>query len=265
MTTATCELTDKVVFDYWEEKAANEGMDPAVTIRDHYFHNLEIDRIRRFLRPTDTVLDIGCGNGYATTKYAGCVERVVGVDYAPQMIEAAKKRLIGEPESIRSKTAFQVGDARKLPFEDETFSCAVMQRCLINIPDRDQQVQAVIEAGRTLQRGGLLVLGEVTLQGHERINKYRKMFGLEKLKVHWHNTYVDELLLLEAVSRIFELVETIRFGMYGFLSKVVHPLFVAPDEPSFDAPMNALAARIAREIPDFDGCSHQVLFVFRKR
>ena len=66
-------------------------------------------------------------------------------------------------------------------------------------------------------------------------------------------------------DQAFELVETIRFGMYGFISKVVHPLMVAPQEPSFDAKINEVAAEMALKMPDFDGCSHQVLFVFRKK
>jgi len=263
--TATEELTNEIVFDYWQRKAAEEGDDPRVTIRDHHFRELEIDTIKRYLRPGDTVVDIGCGNGYSTIRYARCVGHIIGADYSPFMIEAANRQLARTNHGLRGKTAFQVEDARALSFADRSFSRVIMERCLINIPDRQEQVQAAIEAGRVLCPGELFLLAEVTLQGHERVNKYRRMFGLDKLKVHWHNTYVDEPVFLDAISETFELVETVRFGMYGFLSKVVHPLLVEPEEPSFDARLNEVAGRIARGIPDFDGCSHQVLFVLKKR
>ncbi len=263
--TKQLDLNDEVVFDYWQKKAAEGGEDRSVTIRDHCYHDLEIDAIKDFLRPSDRLLDIGCGNGLATAGYATCVKEAVGVDYAPQMVEAANSRLQRESESIRKKLHFEVCDSRELRFPDESFSRVVMQRCLINIPDRRPQIEATLEAGRVLRRGELLLLAEVTLQGHERVNAYRTRFGLSRLMVHWHNTYLDETTFLPAMSDAFEVDQVIRFGMYGFLSKVVHPLLVAPAEPSFDAPINEVAARLAREIPDFDGCSHQVLFVLRKR
>ena len=104
------------------------------------------------------------------------------------------------------------------------------------------------------------VIEEITVNRYAEKNR-----NIINKIVHWHNTYVDEPAFLQAVAPTFELQETIRFGMYGFLSKVVHTLLVQPEEPSFDAPLNEVAARIARKIPDFEGCSHQVLFVFRKR
>lgn len=258
------EITNEVVYDYWQKKASEAGLDRSATIRDHHYHKLEIATISRHLRKTDNVLDIGCGNGIATLSFAENVESIIGADFSPEMIEAAKQRIANKPVNCKD-LSFQVADARDLPFENEQFSRVIMQRCLINIPSRDEQIQAALEAGRTLKSGELFLLAEVTLQGHEQVNKHRFMHGLDKLKVHWHNTYIDEPSFIAGVNDQLELVETIRFGMYGFLSKVVHPLMVAPEEPSFDAKINEVAAQIAEKTPDYDGCSHQVLFVFRKK
>jgi ubiquinone/menaquinone biosynthesis C-methylase UbiE len=266
MTTVQAEkLTDEIVFAYWESKAAASGDDPTATIRDLHYRDLEIDAIRGCLGPEDRVLDIGCGNGYATLEYAAQVREIIGVDYSPTMVQAAQRRLEASAAALRDRASFAVADARQLPYADGSFSCVVMERCLINIPDRTQQIVAAAETARVLERHGLFLLAEVTLQGHDRVNRYRQMFGLGKLKVHWHNTYVDEPTLLRAISRDFVLEDTIRFGMYGFLSKVVHPLLAHPHEPCFDGKMNELAARIARKVPDFDGCTHQVIFVLRRK
>ena len=262
---ATPRLTDKVVYDYWQRKGADMGTDPGATIRDQHYRNLETDAILRMIESDDTVLDIGCGNGLTTMRYASQAKRVVGIDYAPNMISAAEERAASGNASLSAKVTFQVEDARRLPFEDERFSKVIMQRCLINIPNPAQQIDAAREAGRVLQAGGLFLLAEVTQDGHDRVNTFREMFGLDKLKVHWHNTYLDETSFRDAIAGVFEVIDVVRFGMYGFLSKVVHPLLVQPDEPAFDAPFNELAARIARKIPDFQACSHQVLFVLRKK
>ena len=261
----TAELTDEIVYHYWENKAQEGGADPTITIRDHHFRELEINTVKRFLRPEDRVLDIGCGNGYSTLRYAESVKEIVGVDYSPAMIEAAGCMLEDAPARTQHNTSFRVEDARDLTDVDQAYTRVVMERCLINIPDRLQQIDAAREAGRVLKDGELFLLAEVTLQGHEQVNKYREMFGLEKLKVHWHNTYIDEPAFLAGIANTFDVVEIIRFGMYGFLSKVVHPLMVQPEEPAFDAAINEVAARIGETIPDFGGCSHQVLFVLRKR
>jgi len=53
--------------------------------------------------------------------------------------------------------------------------------------------------------------------------------------------------------------------MYYFLSRVVHPLLVAPEAPRYDAPINRIALDIARQIPDFMGLGHLVAFILRKR
>jgi hypothetical protein len=53
--------------------------------------------------------------------------------------------------------------------------------------------------------------------------------------------------------------------MYYFLTRVVQPLLVAPDKPSYDHKLNAVAREIARFMPDLDGMGHLVAFVLVKR
>jgi len=258
-------LTDEVVFDYWQNKAAESGDRPDVTIRDTHYLDLEIGKICTHLTPSDRVLDVGCGTGITTGRFARHCAEVVGVDFSPNMIAIARDRLATEPPDVRGKVRFECGDARRLDFPDRTFSRVISQRCLINIPDRWEQAQAVHEYARVLAPGGLLLLSEVTLQGHERVNHFRRQFGLSRLKVHWHNTYLDEPAFLADIAPVFKPVDTIRFGTYGFISKVILPLLCAPDEPSFDHPLNAVARQIAEKMPDIEGCIHHALFVLRRR
>ncbi|KAL4790467.1 S-adenosyl-L-methionine-dependent methyltransferase [Aspergillus venezuelensis] len=49
-------------------------------------------------QPSDKVLDIGCGDGKFTELYLPHVERVLGLDASPAMIEAAKRDYTGKAE-----------------------------------------------------------------------------------------------------------------------------------------------------------------------
>ena len=51
--------------------------------------------------------------------------------------------------------------------------------------------------------------------------------------------------------------------MYYFLTRIVQPLLVAPEQPRYDHRLNEVAARIAAVCPDFEGLGHLVAFVFQ--
>ncbi|KKK21001.1 hypothetical protein P175DRAFT_0469528 [Aspergillus ochraceoroseus IBT 24754] len=52
-------------------------------------------------QPTDKVLDIGCGDGKFTAAFLPFVEKVLGLDSSPAMIEAANREYSGEKAEFR--------------------------------------------------------------------------------------------------------------------------------------------------------------------
>lgn len=236
--------------EYWDQKSAEEFP----TIRDIHYWSLETDYIASQIRSHWEVLDVGCGTGVTTRKYAEKAATVTGVDFSSGMISRARE------ESAGSGIAFHIMDALSLGFPASLFDCVIMQRCLINLSTWEEQQKAVKEAHRVLKPGGLYIAAEVTLQGHQEVNRWREALGLSPLKVHWHNKYLDESVFLAYLRTLFVNVEAHRFGMYHFLSKVIHPLLVYPEEPAFDSPMNRVAKQVAEKFPGFDKVSHQVIF-----
>ena len=63
-------------------------------------------------RPTDVVLDLGCGNGHHLLALGPEVARGIGIDISPGMIELARVRLRSSP--WRAKLTFEVDDAEGL-------------------------------------------------------------------------------------------------------------------------------------------------------
>jgi hypothetical protein len=115
----------------------------------------------------------------------------------------------------------------------------------------------------------ILVLMEGTFEGLERLNTARAKVGLEAIAPDGRERLITlkfhEDELLSFCSPLFNHDNTHRFGMYYFLTRIVQPLLVAPERPSYDHPINAVAREIARFFPDYEAMGHLVAFVLSKR
>ncbi|MCS6839542.1 MAG: class I SAM-dependent methyltransferase [Roseiflexus sp.] len=98
------------------------------------------------LRPTDIVLDSGCGNGKFAAWNADRVRLMVGVDPATLFAD----------EAVRTVALIQ-GDARRLPFADSTFDKAFSIDVLEHFP-RDVIDAYLCETARVLRPGGRLLV-----------------------------------------------------------------------------------------------------------
>ncbi len=259
------ERTTENVRDFWDREAAEWGANPQVTIRDHYFRLLELDTICQLIRGRTKVLDIGCGTGFSTLFYAEEVGEIIGADYAQNMVQWAQRFLhdgdylretmskyAPRPPRLRGNLRFEQANIVDLPYTAGSFDTVVAERVLINLPNRELQARAVTEVARVLQPGGLAVLVEVTEQGHAAVDRLRRMFGLSIIEKYWHNLYVDERHLENAAGPVgFSTREIRRFETFQFLTKVVHPLVVAPEEPKFLAGFNDAARKIGAALPTY--------------
>lgn len=69
------------------------------------------------------VLEIGCGNGRLTWRYASRPASVTGLDPDPDRLAAA---LAERPSALTDKVDFLLGNAERLPFAKETFDVAIL-------------------------------------------------------------------------------------------------------------------------------------------
>ncbi|MCP4634082.1 MAG: hypothetical protein GY855_14250 [candidate division Zixibacteria bacterium] len=53
---------------YWQEQAVNDVPENAVTHPDFWLQWLEIEFINRYVKGSQRVHDVGCGNGYKTRR-----------------------------------------------------------------------------------------------------------------------------------------------------------------------------------------------------
>lgn len=244
------------------------SLDDKTTACDFHLRDLEIELGLESIRNDDRVLDVGCGLGVALRRYA--TERSIeafGIDYSGAMIEGAKQRL--EETAPELEIDFREASVTELPFDGESFDVVTSHRCLMALLDWDLQQDALREIHRVLRPGGTLVLMEGTFDGLDRLNFFRRQFGLSEIDPSGRDRLLTlkfhERELLDFVEPTYELVRTQRFGMYYFLTRIVQPLLVAPDPPDYAHPLNEIAKTIARTVPDFEHMGQLTGFVLRRR
>ena len=103
-------------------------------------------------------LDVACGTGDFAFDLARKpnIERVVGLDFVPQMLAIARDK--AARQGLSSRTTFTVGDAHSLPFADDSFVCATVGfgvRNFIDVP------RALSEMARVVRPGGRVVVLEI--------------------------------------------------------------------------------------------------------
>lgn len=96
-------------------------------------------------------LDAGCGTGFLSLELAALGHRVTGVDFAPSMLEAARRKASERGLAVR----FEHADAENLPFAAASFDLAISRHVLWTLPHPEA---AIDEWKRVLQPGGRLAV-----------------------------------------------------------------------------------------------------------
>lgn len=183
------ELTDDQLAHVWPvlyREYAASGNDLAETGRDAKFpaaslmHILRAIIYRLELKPTDYLLDVGCGNGLFDIVLCGLVERLFGVDIVPEQVNRAE-----ENHRQYRNAGFQAAPSHELPVADGSFDkllcCGVIQL----VPPQFRAV-TFREFWRVLRPGGIAYI-----HGIPEEKKYRPI--IEKKLADVRSQDIDPL------------------------------------------------------------------------
>src|SRR5258708_2346122 len=133
-------------FNQWAEAGRGDEME------NHHSDITEQTIARMDLKPTDRVLDLGCGTGWASRRVARIVTagEVVGLDVADEMLRRAEQTSAG-----MSNLRFVWGSAEKIPSADNAFSKILSVESFYYYAD---QGRALDELPRVTAPGGKLFI-----------------------------------------------------------------------------------------------------------
>lgn len=113
--------------------------------------------IRRLIsyHPAGAIVDIGCGPGYLVEAISKRLpeSRIIGIDYAKEMVETAKER--AEASDLPNKAAFLEGDVGKIPLDNDSVDFVVSS---LSLHHWSSPITGITEIYRVLRSNGQLLL-----------------------------------------------------------------------------------------------------------
>jgi ubiquinone/menaquinone biosynthesis C-methylase UbiE len=106
----------------------------------------------------ERVLDVAAGNGNASLAAARRFAEVTSTDYVPALLEQGRRRAEADGLPI----TFQIADAERLPFPDESFDVALSTYGVMFAPNQER---AAAELVRVVRPGGRIGLASWTPEG----------------------------------------------------------------------------------------------------
>ena len=106
--------------EFWDHRAAVYDADAGVFYREAYEKTTAC--MRKYLKPTDTVLDFACGTGIVTLSLSPDVKELRGIDISNEMIRRAQGKAAAQGQVHLADTFFVHGKTSCRWYRTQTVS-----------------------------------------------------------------------------------------------------------------------------------------------
>ncbi len=164
-----------------------------------YAHHTQYETIARLVRPGQSVLDAGCGEGVLSWYLAERGAFVTAMDISRPNLEGAKKFL--ERKGVADRVTLVQGDAERLPFPDASFDVVVSSHVLEHLPDfeaglselrRVTKSKAVVALPTCLNPAAAAILGGADFWRLSKRAPWALLKGFVRILIHLREEGVQE-------------------------------------------------------------------------
>ncbi len=160
-------------------------------IEDHI--NIQNDLINKVkFKPTDVVLDLGCGTGLTTKRLSPMVKSIIGVDNCQGMLIRARKNT---KNCSNAKIVYSEG--RELPFKNNQFTRVICYSVFNYLAGLDEAKLLIQEMIRVSRQGAIIFIGEILNSKKKKIialSEHIEASGLRVKGLGWLHSIVAAIV-----------------------------------------------------------------------
>ena len=132
----------------WDEAMGDEGND-----FHKYLVRPAIEKLLQ-IKSGQNILDVGCGNGLTTRRLASLGVKIVGIDFASEMINNARKRTTINQELIEYQVLDATDESALLKLGENYFDAAVSAMTLMDMAEIEPLFRALT---KLIRPGGCFI------------------------------------------------------------------------------------------------------------
>mgnify|MGYP001232535496 CR=1 FL=1 len=206
----------KKVQSYWSKRAGKKNL---ICTNDKLLEKYELKFLTSEIKKNSTVLDIGCGDGSLLKSLQKSKNiKGIGLDFSNNLINLAKKN----SKNLDFK-CLDMLELSSLKNKLINFDYIITKRAVQNLTSWKNQKYFIDQLHYFCNKKTKIILIESSKNSLKNINNYRKKLKLKKIKMPWHNLYLDDQKILNTKFKKIKLVKIYEiFSTYYFISRVLN-------------------------------------------